>query len=46
MVAHKVFINLSPHVYSLGPDNLGPYDPTLPNNEVDVEDVFVVPESI
>jgi hypothetical protein len=34
-----------PHGLSLEPDNLAPFDPLLPNREVDVEDVVVVPDA-
>ena len=34
-----------PHGFSPEPENLAPSDPQLPNREVDVEDVILVPDA-
>ena len=34
-----------PHGFSLEPGNLAPSDPPLPNREIDVEDVVLVPDA-
>ena len=34
-----------PHGFFLEPENLAPSDPPLPNCEVDVEDVVLVPDA-
>ena len=37
--------HLAPHGYSPEEGNLAPFDLPLPNREVDVEDVIVVPDA-
>ena len=38
-------VHLPPHGLSPAPENLAPYEPLLPNREVDVEDAVVVPDA-
>jgi hypothetical protein len=43
LVVRKLSNN--PHGLSLEPENLTPFEPPLPNHEVDLEDVVVVPDA-